>query len=211
MPLEGLDAPPVPPPHRAVARIRIAHAQRNAPDCAGGDPGLLGATHEYELKEDRCGSLAEPTRNAAILLYFVHLLQVYSNPSANRLSPQALLFRSTESTRPAEAETVAVRSARQLREKELERLVDRYLEVRNMRQVAREMRVSRTTVAKVLKGRGIDTSSSMKPADVERAVGLYVEGHSSGAIGRRLGFDNHTVLSALRSEGVQIRPQLTSS
>ncbi|MBX3098598.1 MAG: hypothetical protein KF761_03380 [Salinibacterium sp.] len=67
VPLEGLDAPPVPPPHRAVARIRIAHAQRNAPDCAGGDPGLLGATHEYESKEDRCGSLAEPTRNAAIL------------------------------------------------------------------------------------------------------------------------------------------------
>lgn len=80
-----------------------------------------------------------------------------------------------------------------------------------MRQVAREMRVSRTTVAKVLKGRGIDTSSGMKPADVERAVELYVEGHSSGAIGRRLGFDNHTVLNALRSEGVQIRPQLTSN
>lgn len=138
----------------------------------------------------------------------MRLLQVYSNPSMNRLSPQALLFRSAKSTRPAGAGKVAVRSARQLREKELEQLVERYLEIRNMRQIAREMRVSRTTVAKVLTARGVDTSLGMKPEEVEKAVELYTQGHSSGFIGKRLGFDNHTVLNALRTHGVKIRARL---
>lgn len=79
-----------------------------------------------------------------------------------------------------------------------------------MRQVAREMRVSRATVAKLLADRGIDTSSSMKAWEIDRAVELYAQGRSSAVIGKELGFDNHTVLNALRAQGVQIRPQLTS-
>ena len=78
-----------------------------------------------------------------------------------------------------------------------------------MRQVAREVGVSRTTVAKTLAARGIDTSPSMTREQIERAVELYEEGRSSAFIGRRLGFDNHTVLKALRAKGVEIRPQVT--
>lgn len=81
-----------------------------------------------------------------------------------------------------------------------------YLDVRNMREVAREFRVSRTTVAKLLSERGIDTSRKMGPADIATAVELYAAGESSIRIGKQLGFDNHTVLKALRSLGIIVRP-----
>ncbi|WP_460530361.1 hypothetical protein [Humibacter ginsengiterrae] len=100
------------------------------------------------------------------------------------------------------------RSAKQLRESEVDALVARYQQSRNMREVAREFRVSRTTVAKYLAARGIGTSRRMKPTDVDRAVTLYGEGLPSSVIGQRLGFDNHTILKALREQGVQIRPAI---
>ena len=133
----------------------------------------------------------------------VRLLQVYSNPSNIGFSAEELVARSRRSSRPETARG-AVGSARQLRDAELELLVSRYLEIRNMRQVARELRVSRTTVAKLLAERGIDTSLSMKSWEIDRAVELYEKGRSSAAIGTELGFDNHTVLNALRARGVQI-------
>ena len=70
--------------------------------------------------------------------------------------------------------------------------------------------MSRTTVAKHLVERGIDTSKGMQSADVEQAVALYAEGLSSIVIGKRLGFDNLTVLKALRDGGVAIRKALGS-
>lgn len=68
--------------------------------------------------------------------------------------------------------------------------------------------MSRTTVAKHLANRGIDTFRGMKPADVAKTVELYGDGLSSTNSGKRLGFDNHTVFSALRAEGVPIRKAL---
>lgn len=78
-----------------------------------------------------------------------------------------------------------------------------------MRQIAREFRMSRTTVAKLLAERGIETSRSMKPSQVRQAVQMYGEGLSSITIGKQLGFDNHTVLKELRSVGVKIRAKIT--
>jgi len=77
-----------------------------------------------------------------------------------------------------------------------------------MRQVAREFRVSRTTVAKVLAIRGVATSRRMSSVEITLAAELYEQGESSGTIGRKLGHDNHTVLRALRAAGVEIRPPL---
>jgi DNA invertase Pin-like site-specific DNA recombinase len=65
-----------------------------------------------------------------------------------------------------------VRAATQLREREVDQLVARYRKIRNMREVAREFRMSRTTVAKHLADRGIDASRGMKPADAKKAVEL---------------------------------------
>jgi len=129
----------------------------------------------------------------------VHLLQVYSNPSRTAISPQELLFRSEQSKRPEMGLTAPVGRARQLRDAETDQLVQRYLEVRNMREIAREFRMSRTTMAKLLTERGIDTSKSMKPVDIKRAKELYAQGMGSGRIGRMLGFDNKTILRAVRN------------
>lgn len=74
-----------------------------------------------------------------------------------------------------------------------------------MRQVAREFRISRTTVAKHLAERGVQTSRSMKPEEVKRAVRMYEGGSSSVVIGEELGYDNHTILKELRQAGVTIR------
>lgn len=139
----------------------------------------------------------------------MHLLQVYSNPSRPAVSPQELLFRSAQSERPEMGLTAPVGRARQLRDAETDQLVQRYLEVRNMRQVAREFRMSRTTVAKLLAERKIDTSRSMKPSEVEQAVRMYEEGISSIRIGKQLGFDNHTILNSLRECSVEIRSAAT--
>ena len=98
-----------------------------------------------------------------------------------------------------------VRRARQLRAAQTDQLVQRYLEVRYMREVAREFRMSRTTVAKLLTERGIDTSRGINPAEIEQAVQLYEEGLSSIVIGKRLGYDNHTVPKELRRAGVKVR------
>ena len=86
-----------------------------------------------------------------------------------------------------------------LREEEIDQLVARYKEIRNMRTVALEFRMSRETVAKHLAARGIDTSKSMKPADIKKAKALYAQGMGSRRIGRMLGFDNKTILKAIAS------------
>ncbi len=134
----------------------------------------------------------------------VHLLQVYSNPSRSATSPQELLFRSTSQQRQ-DATPATSKRARQLRVDEVELVVARYLAIRNMRTVAREFRMSRTTVARIVSEHGIDASRRMTDAQISVAAELYGQGLSSAAIGKRLGFDNHTILKVLRGRGVAIR------
>lgn len=68
--------------------------------------------------------------------------------------------------------------------------------------------MSRTTVAKHLADRGIDTSRRMSGTQIADAVRLYADGWSSIRIGQHLGFDNHTVIAALRAAEITIRPAL---
>ena len=138
----------------------------------------------------------------------MRVLHNYSNHVVVGPSPLEVTAKAARSRRSATDSPNPVRMAKQLREREVDELVARYQEIRNMRQVAREFRMSRTTVAKHMADRGVDTSRGMKPADVTRAVELYAEGLSSVNVGKQLGFDNHTVISALRSEGVVIRKAL---
>ncbi len=98
--------------------------------------------------------------------------------------------------------------AKQLREGEIDALVARYREIRSMRKLATEFGLSRTTIAKHLADRGINTSRGMTSADIARAADLYEGGLSSVSIGKRLGYDNKTILSALRAEGITIREAL---
>lgn len=135
----------------------------------------------------------------------VHLLQVYSNPSRGVVSPRELHFRST-SREHEDVSPEPRRRARQLRAYEAVAVVDRYRAVRNIRTVAKEFQLSRTTVARILKDHGIDASRRMTESENSKAAELYERGQSSSAIGKQLGYDNHTILRALRRRGVSIRP-----
>ncbi len=136
----------------------------------------------------------------------MHLLHVYSNPSSGVNAPRELLFRSTRSERSDEVRLRSKR-ARQLRADEAQTLVDRYLAVRNIRTVARDFGLSRTTVARILTEHGVDTSRGMTETQLAAAAELYEQGLSSFVIGKRLGFDNHTILNGLRRRGVSIQPR----
>lgn len=136
----------------------------------------------------------------------VHLLQVYSKLYEPSKSVHKLLTAIAGSfPRGTEVDAGTSRRAKQLRDNELDLLVARYKECRNMRVVAREFRMSRDTVAKHLASRGIDTSRGMKPSEIKQAKELYTQGMGSGRIGRMLGFDNKTILQELRQQGVMIR------
>ncbi|WP_134523748.1 hypothetical protein [Cryobacterium fucosi] len=81
--------------------------------------------------------------------------------------------------------------------------------LKNINQVARKFKMSRTTVKGHLERRGIDIPSKrMTTADIDQAIQLYGEGKSSMVIGKQLGFDNHTILKALKLNDVVIRKQL---
>jgi IS30 family transposase len=133
-----------------------------------------------------------------------HLLQVYPNLSPGIVLPLEVLFRST-SREPEDASLEPRRRARQLRAYETDAVVVRYREVRNIRIVAGEFRVSRTTVSRLLTSNRIDASRRMTEAQFSEAAELYERGLSSGVIGKQLGYHNHTMLRALRRRGVPIR------
>ena len=78
--------------------------------------------------------------------------------------------------------------------------------IRNVRTVARDLGLSRTTVTRILTEHGVSTSRGMTETQLAEAAELYEQGLSSYAIGKRLGFDNHTILKGLRGRGVVIKP-----
>lgn len=201
MPLEGLDAPPWPPQCRGCANLQLIRTATFW-TAEAGTPVIRGATHENERvtsSEISTSSICGGRHPS------VHLLQVYSNPSRSATSPQELLFRSTANEHQ-DARPEPRRRARQLRTHEAEAVIDRYREVRNIRTVAAELRLSRSTVARILNEHGVDATRRMTAAQISEAAKLYEQGLSSGVIGKQLGYDNHTILRALRRRGVPIRP-----
>lgn len=132
------------------------------------------------------------------------------DPPANHVSPRALLFKSADEARAGQSHQHRRRPARQIRAAEIDFLVDRYRAVRNIRQVAREFGISRTTAAQHLTDRGVDTSHGMSGADKDEVVRLYSQGLSSARIGQQLGFDNHTILNAVRSADLSVRPPIAA-
>ena len=173
-----------------------------------GPPGLEGppigtkATGRPLSGFDTCDALLNRRERPVA---YVHQLQVYSNLAPGAALPQDLLFRSTQGERQ-QVPRAPSRRARHLRADEAELLVTRYLAAPNVRAVAREFQISRTTVARILTEHGVDASRRMTQDQVAVAVELYQQRLSSAAIGKRLGFDNHTILRVVRSRGVEVRP-----
>jgi DNA-binding CsgD family transcriptional regulator len=141
-------------------------------------------------------------------IYLVRILHNYSNHCVVGINPRQLLDRARVDQRADEPGPRSQKTARQLRVTEVDRLVTRYKEAKNIRRVAAEFKMSRTTVAKHLADRGIVTTKRMNAAQVSQAIELYADGLSSMTIGKQLGFDNHTIIKALRTSGVTIRSAL---
>jgi len=83
---------------------------------------------------------------------------------------------------------------------DIDRLALRYDETKNMRQVAREFRISVTTVRSHLRILGIEVrrSKPMSEKQKEKAREMWAAGMTSTQIGKKLGFSHHTILRAVR-------------
>lgn len=138
----------------------------------------------------------------------MRLMGRYLNSSEKVLKLQKLIDRARSENVERIHSPAPTKRARRLSSTEIDELVARYHQLRNIRAVARELSLSRTTVAKHLNDRGVETSKRMSDADIALATQLYEEGLSSMVIGARLGFDNKTIISALRQSGVMIRKPL---
>lgn len=162
-------------------------------------------TNTAQKEETPIGiSLVEGSRDELL----VRVLHNYSKDCVIGINPGELLSLARADQRKDEPGRRTPKSARQLRYVEIDRLVARYREVRNVRAVAVEFKLSRTTVTKHLADRGIVTTKSMNAVQIAQATELYADGLSSVKIGKQLGFDNHTILKKLRSNGVPIRHAL---
>lgn len=133
----------------------------------------------------------------------------YSNPFPGFVNPWKLLAEARKTARQARV-LVSPSRQRRLSAAEVDRLVERYAELRSLRLVALEFKIDRSTARSHLRDRHVDLAppASITPDQVTSAIALYAKGKSSAAIGRALGFTNKTVIKELCAAGVTIRPQV---
>jgi KaiC/GvpD/RAD55 family RecA-like ATPase len=133
--------------------------------------------------------------------HLVRLLQSYSKHYITTKTLMDVRLQAESDHRKPEPERRIPASAIQLRPDEVDRLVARYNETKNMRQVAREFRMSRTTIREHLRKRGIRVRSAKPMTDAQKKLArqLYEAGEPSTIIGKKLGFSHHTILRAVRT------------
>jgi DNA invertase Pin-like site-specific DNA recombinase len=128
-------------------------------------------------------------------------LQTYSKHCIATKTLVDVRVQAVSDHRKPEPERRIPASAIRLQPDEVDRLVARYNETKNMRQVVREFRMSRTTVREHLRKRGIRVRSAKPISDTQKKLAkqLYEAGEPSTAIGKKLGFSHHTILIAVRN------------
>ena len=100
----------------------------------------------------------------------------------------------------------AQRTARQLREPEIQELVAAYQAGATLQQLAERFRITPQTVSVRLKREGITPRwRRLTDADADEAVRLYAQGLSLARVGERLGFSADTVRLQLMKHGVKMR------
>ncbi len=96
--------------------------------------------------------------------------------------------------------------ARQLREAELDHLVELYNSGKSMVELMRVFRIHRSTVAKHLLACGVVLrDTAMTESQIDEAVHLYESGLSFVKISAKLGFNPTTITTHVRRRGVRIR------
>jgi predicted DNA-binding protein YlxM (UPF0122 family) len=101
---------------------------------------------------------------------------------------------------------VTQRTARQLKEPEVQELVAAYEAGATLRQLAERFRITKQTVSNRLKREGITPRwRKLTEADVDEAVRLYGQGLSLARVGDRLGVTDDAVRFQLIKRGVKMR------
>lgn len=97
-------------------------------------------------------------------------------------------------------EPVTIPQLKMLKSEEVDQLVARYNETKNMRLVAREFRTSVTTVRSHLRILSIEVrrSKPMSEKQKVKAREMWTAGMTSTRIAKKLGFSHHTILRAVR-------------
>jgi DNA-binding CsgD family transcriptional regulator len=135
--------------------------------------------------------------------YLVHLTGQLSNPTYPLQKLFTMVREGLMSTiLAAERRFPVIEHGRhyQLTPEDIDRLALRYEETKNMRQVAREFRISVTTVRSHLRILGIEVrrSKPMSEKQKEKAREMWAAGMTSTQIGKKLGFSHHTILKVVR-------------
>jgi IS30 family transposase len=135
--------------------------------------------------------------------------EALSNPSTpvQRLLGLAKAWPDTPDGVVAAPQGERLRTAKQLRESEVDELVAGYRAGASVYVLARQFGVHRGTVGRLLRSRGVDTTPvALTPAQVKLSAELYEEGWSLVKIARHFGVSENTVHRKLRAAGVAMRP-----
>lgn len=101
-----------------------------------------------------------------------------------------------------------VRTARQLRQPDLDELAEAYRAGATVYELADRFKIHRKTVGLRLQAMGIDTRPpALTPDKVQVAADLYRDGWSLARIAAKFGVSPHGVSNHLRSDGVALRPR----
>ncbi|RSM40180.1 hypothetical protein DMA12_27555 [Amycolatopsis balhimycina DSM 5908] len=101
-----------------------------------------------------------------------------------------------------------LRTARQLRPEEVDRLIEEFRTGASIRELAHTYRVYRTTIGQHLRARGIDTRPfTFLPEDVEDASQLYRDGWTLDQVALKYQVGNETIRARLVANGVTMRPR----
>lgn len=99
------------------------------------------------------------------------------------------------------------RTLKRLRRAELDELVAGYRAGASVHVLAKQFEISRGTVGRLLRSRGVDTTPvALTPPQVKLSAELYEEGWSLMKIAKHFGVSENTVHRKLRAAGVAMRP-----
>jgi uncharacterized protein (DUF433 family) len=100
----------------------------------------------------------------------------------------------------------AFRTLRKLKPHEVDELVDQYQAGSSVYQLSDRFGIHRSTVGRLLRSRGIDTTAPALTEDrVREAVQLYADGWSCKKLAKHFNVGAETVRERLHEEGVSLR------
>lgn len=129
------------------------------------------------------------------------LLHAYSKQLGETPPAGALVEKARRSRRSTRRSPI-VQRARQLRDDEVEALIEHYRENGSVALAAKALGVARQTAGKYLGAAGISTTRHMTATELRQARSWHDDGLSATTIGRRLGYSPHTISKALRAAPV---------